>query len=432
MPSAPSEGLRPGRAVFAVAAAGLLVIAAVLGAAWKEIDPVVDSIAGVGDRRLPALEWIQSARQQDLGAGVALRNALLLRSEKLSREETQRFRRLQEKAASDLEKLAGLELSPDAARQLSEVMVARLAMMRVRDEASAFVYAEPAAMSFDTLSERLQQGLDAYLQALRQLERLEGGEVSSSVIGSHAGTQQVSRLLLLAAGLSSALLLYLAWAYRRALITAMARKDEEIARLALQRDAIVREVHHRIKNHLQGLLSLMDAQRLDGPAPGQLDALRGHVMALMALHGLQASQADEGVPLQQLLQMQVRLIQTGFPAARLHLETSHSPSLTVPGPCAVQVALIVTELIVNAIKHGSAASARVTAGTLDGVPFVEVRNPASPGAFPIGGESAPGGGSAGHGLSLIEALCHGLGRIVRDPGSGSEVSMRLEMQALAR
>lgn len=432
MASDPLATLRAGRAVFAAAAAGLLVIVAILGIAWSAIDPIVDDIAGVGGRRLPALELIQSARQQDLGAGVALRNALLVRSEKLSREETQRFRRLQARAASDLERLASLELSPEASQQLSQVMVARLTMLQTRDEVSAFVYTEPAVMSFDTLSARLQQGLDVYLQALAQLEQLEGGQVSSSVSSSHAGTRQVSRLLLLAAGLSAALLLYLALAYRRALTAALARKDDEINQLARQRDAIIREVHHRIKNHLQGLLSLMDAQRVTGPeAGGRMDALRGHVMALMALHGLQAGQAGERVLLQQLLEQQVRLIQAGFPAARVQLDVEASSTFAIPGPHAVQVALIVTEFIVNAIKHGSDASAEVIAGKHDGVPFVEVRNATGPGDAPLGDAASVLRDSPGNGLSLVEALAHGLGRVVTARGPGREVRMRLEMQTLA-
>lgn len=132
-----------------------------------------------------------------------------------------------------------------------------------------------------------------------------------------------------------------------------AQQAQHQAREKAHRDALVREVHHRIKNNLQGLIGMM--QRFEQEHPqlhDPLTQLMGQVQSIAVIHGLQGSAQIDEVRLCELLgamvagqealwQTPVTLaIAPGLHACRLE------PSEAVP------VALILNELILNAIKHG--------------------------------------------------------------------------------
>jgi PAS domain S-box-containing protein len=74
------------------------------------------------------------------------------------------------------------------------------------------------------------------------------------------------------------------------------RRQAEAQRLAearRQRDTLVREVHHRIKNHLQGLAGLLNQHRRRHPALRDvLDAVLAQINAISLIHGLQGREAS--------------------------------------------------------------------------------------------------------------------------------------------
>lgn len=125
------------------------------------------------------------------------------------------------------------------------------------------------------------------------------------------------------------------------------------ARENAHRDALVREVHHRIKNNLQGLIGMM--QRFEQEHPqlhDPLTQLMGQAQSIAVIHGLQGGAHIDEVRLCELLRAMVAgqeaLWQT--PVALTIAPDLHfcrlQPSEAVP------VALILNELILNAIKHG--------------------------------------------------------------------------------
>jgi len=123
-----------------------------------------------------------------------------------------------------------------------------------------------------------------------------------------------------------------------------------IATLTQQRDTLVREVHHRIKNHLQGVIGLLHGAMARGPAISEpLEAAIAQIRAIAQVHGLQARGDDGRLPM-------LELLRTAAASAAGTVRVEHQAPGNGPGPAiagdhAVAIALIINELITNAVKH---------------------------------------------------------------------------------
>jgi PAS domain S-box-containing protein len=141
-----------------------------------------------------------------------------------------------------------------------------------------------------------------------------------------------------------------------------AQRAAERSRLAAaleQRDMLVREVHHRIKNNLQGVAGLL--QQAATRHPALADALGeavGQVRAIAQVHGLQVG---AGGPLQLagVLRAIAESVQGSFGRAiEVVLEPEAAggaqagPGHELPEAEAIPIALTVNELMTNAVKHG--------------------------------------------------------------------------------
>lgn len=131
-------------------------------------------------------------------------------------------------------------------------------------------------------------------------------------------------------------------------------KDQENRRLqsALrQRDALVREVHHRIKNSLQGVALLL-RRHLD--TVGQADTVHrviAQVQAIATVHGLHA--AEDAAPIT-LLRILHAIAATVSAALDTSIEVTCVPEngdFHIAEGERVALALVVNELITNAAKH---------------------------------------------------------------------------------
>lgn len=119
-----------------------------------------------------------------------------------------------------------------------------------------------------------------------------------------------------------------------------------------QRNLLLREIHHRIKNNLQGIAGLLSNQALAHPnlAP-LLAAPISQIHTIAQLHGLYA-QGEETVFLCQLCQI---ITQAGKNLCQVPLmvDIPYVKTIQVKDQEAVPLALVLNELLVNAIKHGS-------------------------------------------------------------------------------
>ena len=134
-------------------------------------------------------------------------------------------------------------------------------------------------------------------------------------------------------------------------ITAMKRTQQDRqAREAMQRDTLVREVHHRIKNHLQGVLGLIRNTMAEHPElAGVMETIVAQVRAIAQVYGLQSAHDDARVRLCDLLRMSADSLAGPMPVV-FHNPSEGMEVILAPEE-AVPMALVINELLTNAMKH---------------------------------------------------------------------------------
>jgi len=132
-------------------------------------------------------------------------------------------------------------------------------------------------------------------------------------------------------------------------------EKEHLAAENAQRDVLVREVHHRIKNNLQGIIGILRQFSESHPETEELlNQVISQVQSVAVIHGLQGSaplakvQACDlttaiaaGVESLWKMPVTVEILDCEMPYIITEVE-------------AVPLALVLNELICNAIKHGGA------------------------------------------------------------------------------
>lgn len=178
-----------------------------------------------------------------------------------------------------------------------------------------------------------------------------------------------------------------------------ARRQAEAA----QRNALVREVHHRIKNNLQSIIGML--RQLDRQHPQLREAIRrtiAQVHAIATVHGLQGGGAGEAIALHTLIGAVVQGTAQQWDTAVQLPPTAQGPHWQLAASECVPVALVLGELMVNALKHGGQAHQDVQLHWHSNARQVSlsISNPVS-GPAPEGeGAALP----AGHGLDLVRRL----------------------------
>jgi two-component sensor histidine kinase/putative methionine-R-sulfoxide reductase with GAF domain len=163
---------------------------------------------------------------------------------------------------------------------------------------------------------------------------------------------------------------------------------------AVLRGVLAQEIHHRVKNNLQTVASLLRLQaRAEGVDPRKaLEDSVNRVLAIAAVHEVLTEQREDDVDVGELLErLRVMLVQGLAPGKKV--EATLEP-LAVGGDRATALALVFTELFQNALEHGG-QSVRVELAGRNGDVVLTV---ADDGAG-IDGEPAQGTG-----LSIVRAL----------------------------
>jgi len=121
---------------------------------------------------------------------------------------------------------------------------------------------------------------------------------------------------------------------------------------AVLRGVLAQEIHHRVKNNLQTVASLLRLQaRAEGVDPRKaLEDSVNRVLAIAAVHEVLTEQREDDVDVGELLErLRGMLVQGLAPGKRV--EASLEP-LAVGGDRATALALVFTELFQNALEHG--------------------------------------------------------------------------------
>lgn len=134
------------------------------------------------------------------------------------------------------------------------------------------------------------------------------------------------------------------------------RKQSEklrIQQLEQQRDALVREVHHRIKNHLQGMVGLLNLYSFNQPAEKDLiQDIAAKIASIAAVYGIQGKSNQDNAYLCEITFEICKSLEIfGMEQSNIKYSVINHHRILLPSEYAVPIALIINELIINAIKH---------------------------------------------------------------------------------
>ena len=131
------------------------------------------------------------------------------------------------------------------------------------------------------------------------------------------------------------------------------RETLRLQQEAAHRDVLVREVHHRIKNNLQGITGVLRQFTYKHPALEEpISHAISQVKGISVVHGLRGRAADGAVHLCELCS-EIAAEVSALWQTPVQVDISpHCQATVIADDEAVPVALILNELILNAAKHG--------------------------------------------------------------------------------
>lgn len=133
-----------------------------------------------------------------------------------------------------------------------------------------------------------------------------------------------------------------------------ARAMQELEQSLRREVALRRELDHRVRNNLAGLIGLVGLYEESGRTATQLaDAIRGKIGALREVYRLINSTGLDRVELRELL---TNVIGGLAPVIEPGMVSIDGPSTTLGSGEASAIAMITQELITNSMKHGALRS----------------------------------------------------------------------------
>ena len=138
------------------------------------------------------------------------------------------------------------------------------------------------------------------------------------------------------------------------------RESESRLRMAVaEKEVLLREIHHRVKNNLQVVASLLQlhiAEGAEGPEAAAVDTLRrcgDRVRAMALLHEALYRRSDLArVDLGEYLSEVVASVEGSYAThGRIRLEVDAAQAIVVDAETALPCGLILHELVVNAVRH---------------------------------------------------------------------------------
>src|SRR6201992_1725840 len=144
-------------------------------------------------------------------------------------------------------------------------------------------------------------------------------------------------------------------------VTELRRREREL----LTKEATIREIHHRVKNNLQTVAALLrlQARRLQAPeARAALHEAVRRVGSIAIVHETLSHAPEEIVDFDDIADRVAMMAgEVSTPEMRV------TPTITgqfgmLPSTTATPLALVLTELLQNALQHGFGSSARPCAG----------------------------------------------------------------------
>lgn len=135
-------------------------------------------------------------------------------------------------------------------------------------------------------------------------------------------------------------------------ITEMRKKDREIK----IKSAVIQEIHHRVKNNLQTIASLLRMQARRSKSPEVKEALKesvNRILSISIVHEFLSQQDNESIDVVKVAKSIIDSVCQSMLARDFALSTEFDgPEIIIPSKNASKLSLVINELILNAIEHG--------------------------------------------------------------------------------
>lgn len=205
----------------------------------------------------------------------------------------------------------------------------------------------------------------------------------------------------------------------------VAERTAMLERRKLELEALLREVHHRVKNNLQIVLSLLylkSSSTSSEEAKSILQESQDSIFAMSQVHEEIYRTGDfSGIDMADYLP---RVIDQMIAASNIMIATQyHLEGLRLDLGIAIPCGLIVSELVTNSIKYAFSSREKgvltVESGLRNGEAYIRIADD-GPG-FPASPEA---GRKGGVGMDIVQSLVEQIGgHMVRDPGPGASVTV---------
>lgn len=137
-------------------------------------------------------------------------------------------------------------------------------------------------------------------------------------------------------------------------VTEIRKKDREL----LIKSAVIQEIHHRVKNNLQTIASLLRLQARRSNSPEVKEALKesiNRILSISIVHEFLSQQGNENIDVVEVTRNILTLIKQSMLDENFNLTTKFPDNnIILPSKQASSLALIINELILNSIEHGFA------------------------------------------------------------------------------
>lgn len=220
---------------------------------------------------------------------------------------------------------------------------------------------------------------------------------------------------------------------------ALAERERQLALAVEQQQLLMQEIHHRVKNNLQIIASLLNLQasRIRLPeAKREFASARDRIRALATLHRHLYAHGDlHTINMRSFLHELCDQLLTAMgetAGGRIHLEIE-APALQINSDQAVPMALIVTEAVSNAAKYafpdGRSGQIRITLSTQGEDARLVIQDDGV--GIPVGPAETESGMRDGIGIHLIRGFARQLGgnlSVTHDGGTRYELDVRLRRE----
>lgn len=198
-------------------------------------------------------------------------------------------------------------------------------------------------------------------------------------------------------------------------------------RMLQRKEAMIREVHHRVKNNLQTIASLLriQARRLRRPdARRELEEAVQRIRSIAVVHETLTRDSSESIEFGQVARELVQMVGAGLTDRKSHVSISYEGDPgRLPSDLATPLAVVLVELLQNAVEHafdGKSGTVQVRMSRDGGRLRMVVQDD---------GRGLPDGFQIGLGLQIVRAFVEGELEGTMEIASNKGTTVTLEVPA---